>query len=92
LAYLSDLAVGELKLDRTFITGLLAEGSSRDLDVVRSTIELGHSIGLRIVAEGIEDNETLALLSGLGCDFAQGYCIGKPKPADEMALRKDQAA
>ena len=44
-------------------------------------------MGLRIVAEGIEDNATLELLSDLGCDFAQGYCISRPKPASELAFR-----
>jgi EAL domain-containing protein (putative c-di-GMP-specific phosphodiesterase class I) len=95
LAYLSNLAVRELKLDRTFITGLTGEGGSRDLDLVRSTIELGHAMGLRIVAEGIEDTATLDLLSELGCDVAQGYCISRPKPANELAFRTvvtDEAA
>jgi hypothetical protein len=87
LAYLSSLAVKELKLDRTFITGLVGGDSDRELDLVRSTIELGHAMGLRIVAEGIEDNATLELLSDLGCDFAQGYCISRPKPASELAFR-----
>ncbi len=87
LAYLRDLAVGELKLDRTFITGLTGHDCGREWDLVRSTIDLGHAMGLRIVAEGIEDEETLALLAGLGCDFAQGYCISRPKPAAELAIR-----
>ena len=87
LAYLSNLAVRELKLDRTFITGMTDAAGARDLDLVRSTIELGHAMGLRIVAEGIEDTETLDLLSRLGCDIAQGYCISRPKPADELAFR-----
>jgi len=84
LAYLSSLAVGELKLDRTFITGHTTGGGARDLDLVRATIELGHSLGLRVVAEGIEDKSTLDLLSGLGCDLAQGYFIGTPKPASKL--------
>jgi diguanylate cyclase len=92
LAYLSSLAVKELKLDRTFITGLVGGDSDRELDLVRSTIELGHAMGLRIVAEGIEDNATLQLLSDLGCDFAQGYCISKPKPASELAFRSHLVA
>jgi diguanylate cyclase (GGDEF)-like protein len=92
LAYLSSLAVRELKLDRSFITGLIGGDSDRELDLVRSTIELGHAMGLRIVAEGIEDNATLALLSDLGCDFAQGYCISKPKPASELAIRSHLVA
>ena len=92
LAYLGNLAVGELKLDRTFVAGLAASSHERDLDVVRSTIELGHAIGLRIVAEGIEDAATLKLLSDLGCDVAQGYCISQPKPAGDLAFRPEAAA
>jgi EAL domain-containing protein (putative c-di-GMP-specific phosphodiesterase class I) len=91
LAYLSSLAVGELKLDRSFIVGL-ATGGFRDLDLVRSTIELGHAMGLRIVAEGIEDGDTLKLLTELGCDVAQGYCISRPKPALELAFRPEAVA
>ena len=54
---------------------------------MRSTIELGHAMGLRIVAEGIEDRDTLDLLAGLGCDVAQGYFISRPKPATELVFR-----
>jgi EAL domain-containing protein (putative c-di-GMP-specific phosphodiesterase class I) len=88
LAYLRDLAVQELKLDRSFISRVADGNQHRDLDVVRSTIELGHALGLRIVAEGIEDVETLNLLTEYGCDVAQGYCISRPKPADEFAFRR----
>ena len=88
LAYLRDLAVQELKLDRSFISRVADGRQHRDLDVVRSTIELGHALGLRIVAEGIEDVETLNLLTEYGCDVAQGYCISRPKPADELAFRR----
>ncbi len=83
LAYLSSLAVGELKLDRTFITGLASGERRRDPELVRATIDLGHALGLRVVAEGVEDKATLELLYDLGCDLAQGYCISRPKPADE---------
>jgi len=92
LAYLSNLAVRELKLDRTFLAGLMGGDRDRELDLVRSTIELGHSMGLRIVAEGIEDKATLELLSELGCDFAQGYFISRPKPAGEIAFRPQNGA
>src|SRR5581483_1402780 len=87
LAHLSGLAVRELQLDRSFISGLSAENRDRDLQLVSATIDLGHAMGLRVVAEGIEDEETLETLSSLGCDLAQGYFIGKPKPAEQMALR-----
>jgi diguanylate cyclase len=86
LAYLSSLAVGELKLDREFITGLSDEGKERDLELVRATIQLGHDMRLRVVAEGIEDVETLDLLSELGCDLAQGYYISRPMPAHKLAF------
>ncbi len=79
LAYLSSLAVRELKLDRTFTSAV----TQRDLQLVRATIELGHALGLRVVAEGVEDGETLALLTELGCDIGQGYFIGMPEPAKE---------
>jgi diguanylate cyclase len=91
LGHLSSLAVGELKLDRTFITALATGERKRDLEVVRATIELSHSLGLRVVAEGIEDKATLDLLSDVGCDLAQGYFIGKPKPADKLTFRSDFA-
>jgi diguanylate cyclase (GGDEF)-like protein len=86
LAHLSSLAVKELKLDRTFISGLSAASGGRELDLVRATIDLGHALGLRIVAEGIEDEATLELLAGLGCDLGQGYLISIPKPASHLVL------
>jgi diguanylate cyclase (GGDEF)-like protein len=86
LAYLGNLAVSELKLDRTFITGLPGEGEGRDVALVRATIDLGHALGLRVVAEGIEDAATLELLARLGCDVAQGYYISHPMPADDLAF------
>jgi EAL domain-containing protein (putative c-di-GMP-specific phosphodiesterase class I) len=86
LAYLNDLAVGELKLDRRFIRPLAQGRRSRNSELVRATIELGHALGLRVVAEGVEDAATLELLSELGCDIAQGYEIGRPVPAHEIVL------
>ena len=87
LAHLSSLPVGELKLDRSFLAGLIGSDRERESDLVRSTIELGHAMGLRIVAEGIEDRGTLELLRTLGCDVAQGYFISRPKPATELIFR-----
>jgi diguanylate cyclase (GGDEF)-like protein len=89
LAYLSTLAVGELKLDRTFIASLAEHQTGRELELVRSTIDLGHALGLRVVAEGIENRETLDLLSAIGCDLAQGYFISRPKAANDLAFRSD---
>jgi diguanylate cyclase (GGDEF)-like protein len=86
LAYLGRLAVDELKLDRTFIRGLGSGDKGRDLALVRATIELGHALQMRVVAEGIEDGDTLAALAGLGCDVAQGYFISRPMPANDLVL------
>jgi FOG: EAL domain len=86
LAYLSELSVGELKLDRTFITRLAGGRSARDLQLVRSTIDLGHALDMRVVVEGIEDRDTLELLRELGCDVAQGYFIGMPAAADRLTF------
>ncbi|MGI8712857.1 MAG: putative bifunctional diguanylate cyclase/phosphodiesterase [Solirubrobacteraceae bacterium] len=89
LAYLSSLAVAELKLDRSFITPLAGAGRSRDAELVRATIELGHALGLEVIAEGIEDAGTLQLVSELGCDLAQGYAIGRPGPATALVFSGD---
>ncbi len=86
LGHLSNLAVRELKLDRVFTAALTGDDRDRALDLIRATIELGHALGLRIVAEGIEDSATLELLSGLGCDLGQGYYISTPKPAGLLTL------
>ena len=86
LPHLSSLAVGELKLDCKLITDLAATERERDRDLVRSTIELGHALGLRVVAEGVEDQATLELLRELGSDYAQGYFISRPVPAERVAF------
>jgi diguanylate cyclase len=87
LAYLGSLAVSELKLDQRFITDLRAHDGQRDLALVRATVELGHALGLRVVAEGIEDAATLETLTSVGCDLAQGYFISRPMPAENVELR-----
>jgi diguanylate cyclase (GGDEF)-like protein len=92
LAYLSSLAVGELKLDRTFITALNAKGNGREMELVRAIINLGHEMGLRVVAEGIEDVETLDLIGDLGCDLAQGYFISRPSPASRLSFQSSDAS
>jgi diguanylate cyclase (GGDEF)-like protein len=87
LAYLSALPVNELKLDRSFINPIHGPDGARQIELVRATILLGHALQLRVVAEGIENYETLELLRELGCDLAQGYFIGKPLPADQFSFR-----
>jgi diguanylate cyclase (GGDEF)-like protein len=80
LSYLMRLPVDELKIDRSFVARI---SESSDLaTIVRSTIELGHGLGLEVVAEGIEDSQGFALLRSLGCDCAQGYFMSPPLPAD----------
>jgi EAL domain-containing protein (putative c-di-GMP-specific phosphodiesterase class I) len=82
LSYIRRLPAHELKIDRMFVSQLTE--SYRDPLLVRSTIELGHALELEVVAEGIEDVETLALLSMMGCDMVQGYYLAKPMPLDEL--------
>jgi EAL domain-containing protein (putative c-di-GMP-specific phosphodiesterase class I) len=82
LAYLRDLPIDELKLDRSFVTPML--GDPRAQALVSSTICLAHSLGLSMVAEGIEDGATYAMLTKLDCDEGQGYYMSKPLPAHEF--------
>jgi EAL domain-containing protein (putative c-di-GMP-specific phosphodiesterase class I) len=79
LAYLQALPVDELKLDRAFVTHMSSD--PRAAAIVRSTIELSHELGMRMVAEGVEDESALSMLRGWGCDVAQGYHIAAPMPA-----------
>ncbi|HTE59238.1 MAG TPA: bifunctional diguanylate cyclase/phosphodiesterase, partial [Solirubrobacteraceae bacterium] len=80
LAYVARLPVVELKIDRTFVVAGL-DGETANRSIVATTIELGRRLGLRVVAEGVEDDATLASLRALGCDHAQGYGIARPMPA-----------
>jgi diguanylate cyclase len=92
MAYLKELPVDELKIDRSFVIQMA--DSPSDAVIVRSTIDLGHNLGLRVVAEGVETQHAWQELSALGCDVAQGYYLGRPMPAAELAqrLRRTQAA
>jgi EAL domain-containing protein (putative c-di-GMP-specific phosphodiesterase class I) len=78
LSYLRRLPVDELKIDRTFVAALL---TGQDEVIVRSTIDLAHNLGLRVVAEGVESDAVHARLLALGCDAAQGTFISAPAPA-----------
>jgi diguanylate cyclase (GGDEF)-like protein len=82
LAYLRDLSVDELKIDRTFTVRLGDDAAA--VAIVRHTVALGHALGLRLVAEGVEDPAVLAVLGGLGCDLAQGFHIAAPMPPDDL--------
>jgi EAL domain-containing protein (putative c-di-GMP-specific phosphodiesterase class I)/CHASE2 domain-containing sensor protein len=79
LTYLKQLPLDELKLDRSFVQ--FAHQNRSDAVLVRSTVELAHELGLKVVAEGVEDAACLAYLASIGCDVAQGYLISKPVPA-----------
>ena len=83
LAHLKRLPVDELKIDKSFVLNL-TERASDDLVIVRSTIELGHNMGLVVIAEGVETAESWAVLKHLGCDMAQGYYMSPPLPAREF--------
>jgi diguanylate cyclase (GGDEF)-like protein len=82
LAYLKRLEAHELKIDKSFVFTMTS--NSNDAVIVRSTIELGHNLGLRLVAEGVEDAETWTMLKALGCDVVQGYHLSRPLPADQV--------
>ena len=83
LAYLRDLPIDELKIDRSFIANVTTD--PRSAAIVRSTVELAHALGLKVVAEGVEDQQALDALAGFGCDYAQGYHFSRPLPAEDFA-------
>jgi EAL domain-containing protein (putative c-di-GMP-specific phosphodiesterase class I) len=76
LAYLKKMPIKELKIDRSFVTDLL--NSENDAVIVNATINLAHNLGMKVTAEGIENEETLEVLRKSGCDVAQGFHISKP--------------
>jgi EAL domain-containing protein (putative c-di-GMP-specific phosphodiesterase class I) len=82
LAYLGNLPIDELKIDRSFIAGLLSSAAAAA--IVRSTIALGHDLGLIVVAEGVEEQATWDVLAELGCDTIQGYFASKPLAANAL--------
>ncbi len=81
LAHLRRLPVREIKVDRSFVHTM---DDSRDYAVVRSVVDLGHGLGMTVVAEGVEDARTFHRLAEMGCDVAQGWFISKALPADEL--------
>jgi len=82
LEYLTEIEADEIKIDKRFV--MTMRDSQRNLEVVKSTIDLAHRLGAVAVAEGIEDAETMTLLAGLGCDVGQGYHLGKPQLFSEL--------
>jgi EAL domain-containing protein (putative c-di-GMP-specific phosphodiesterase class I) len=82
LAYLRRLQVDELKIDRSFVTDMVRDG--QNAAIVRSTIDLAHAVGCRIVAEGVEDAETLFELKAMGADEVQGFYLSPAVPPTEI--------
>jgi diguanylate cyclase len=87
LGYLRDLHdIRGLKLDRSFVTHLDSE--PRSAAIVESTIKLAHSLGMHVVAEGVETRAVRDRLADLGCEFGQGFLFARPAPADELDLAR----
>ncbi len=82
LAYFKNLPVDELKIDKSFVIELLEDTAS--LDITTLIIDLAHRFGLKVVAEGVEQRRVLEVLRSKGCDFAQGFLIGRPMPPDDF--------
>ena len=91
MAYLKRLPVSAIKIDGSFVMNM--EDDDNDAVIVRSTIDLGRNLGLRVVAEGVEDEATWNHLARLGCDEAQGYFLARPLPAGDVVswLRSQRA-
>ncbi len=82
ISYLRDLPVDELKIDRSFVTGMLRD--TKDAVIVQTSIDLAHRLGLRVIAEGVEDPHTWHALQTLDCDAAQGFWFSRALPSDEL--------
>jgi len=77
------LPVGELKIDKSFVMGMIDDKD--DEVIVRSTIDLGHNMGLKVVAEGVETEAVMLRLGELKCDLVQGYFVSRPLPAGQFS-------
>src|SRR3954469_25757268 len=84
LAYLQELPVDAIKIDKSFVMEMQEDAGNAT--IVQSTIDLGHNLGLEVVAEGVESAESYSTLAGLGCDYAQGYFLSKPLSPDKMSI------
>ena len=87
LTHLQRMPVHEIKIDRSFVAAMATEANSAA--IVSSTVDLAHALGLRVVAEGIEDEATWRRLRAVGCDAAQGYHLSRPLPAAEFEATVD---
>jgi EAL domain-containing protein (putative c-di-GMP-specific phosphodiesterase class I) len=82
LGYLKQLPVREIKLDRSFVWNVAVD--VRDRAIVAASVDMAHQLGMRVVAEGVEDAAAIETLADLGCDLVQGYYISRPLPCDEL--------
>jgi EAL domain-containing protein (putative c-di-GMP-specific phosphodiesterase class I) len=82
LAYLKQFTLDFLKIDKQFIDNLTT--STKDAAIATSIIQLGHNLGLEVIAEGVETEEQMTLLQERGCDYVQGYYFGRPLPVAEV--------
>ncbi len=83
MSYLKELLVAKIKIDKSFVKDMAV--NHNDAVIVRSTVELGHNLGLKVVAEGVESEAAWDRLKALGCDDAQGYYLSRPLPPDKFA-------
>lgn len=92
LGYLKSLPVDEIKIDKSFVMEM--EKSDNDAKIVHATIDLAHNLGLRVVAEGVENELVLKMLRSLNCDYAQGYHLTRPLPPEDLVtwIRKSEWA
>src|SRR4051794_4423353 len=90
MAYLRQLPVDELKIDRSFVMGMT--DTQQDAVLVRTAIDLGHNLGLTVVAEGVEGAEHVAALQDLGCDIAQGFHFARPMPSEDIGPLLDRVS
>jgi EAL domain-containing protein (putative c-di-GMP-specific phosphodiesterase class I) len=90
LSYLARLPVDTLKIDRSFVVRMRDVGYPRN--IVAMIVSLAHTLGLRVVAEGVEDNQQVRLLRELGCDQIQGFYVSRPVPAEDVDAMLDPGA
>ena len=90
LANLKRLPVDVIKIDKSFVMDMAIDAS--DAAIVRSTIDLAHNLGLRVVAEGVESHQAWTRLNELGCDLAQGFYVSRPLPAPDLGQAAARAA
>jgi len=85
LAYLKKLPVDSLKIDRSFVQDVLSDNN--DATIVKTILSMSHMLGLKVIAEGVENKDTWRFLEQHGCQFFQGYLIGKPMPFEEFMIK-----